>query len=84
MVNQTADLYLVFHALADPARRLMIEPLSQGSASVSALAQPLAMSLAAVVQHVQLLLSILLVSSQKICLSRTCNIYPAALRSAES
>ena len=39
MVNQTADLDLVFRALADPGRRLMMERLSQGSASVSELGQ---------------------------------------------
>jgi DNA-binding transcriptional ArsR family regulator len=84
MVNQTADLDLVFRALADPGRRLMMERLSQGSASVSELAKPLAMSLAAVVQHVQVLEASGLVRSQKIGRTRTCNINPAALRSAES
>jgi DNA-binding transcriptional ArsR family regulator len=42
----------VFHALADPGRRLMLERLSAGPASVSELDRPLAMSLAAVLQHV--------------------------------
>jgi DNA-binding transcriptional ArsR family regulator len=84
MVNQTADLDLVFRALADPGRRLMVERLSQGSASVSELARPLAMSLAAVVQHVQVLEASGLVRSQKIGRTRTCSINPAALRSAES
>src|ERR1700735_626632 len=84
MVNQTADLDLVFRALADPGRRLMMERLSQGSASVSELAKPLAMSLAAVVQHVQVLEASGLVRSQKIGRTRTCNINPAALQSAES
>ena len=84
MVNQTADLDLVFRALADPGRRLMMERLSQGSASVSELAKPLAMSLAAVVQHVQVLEASGLVRSQKIGRTRTCSINPAALRSAES
>jgi DNA-binding transcriptional ArsR family regulator len=84
MVNQTADLDLVFRALADPGRRLMMERLSQGSASVSELGRPLAMSLAAVVQHVQVLEASGLVWSQKVGRTRTCSINPAALRSAEA
>jgi DNA-binding transcriptional ArsR family regulator len=84
VVNQTAELDLVFRALADPGRRLMMERLSQGSASVSELGKPLAMSLAAVVQHVQVLEASGLVRSQKVGRIRTCSINPAALRSAEA
>jgi DNA-binding transcriptional ArsR family regulator len=84
MVNQLADLDRVFQALADPGRRLMIDRLSQGPASVSELGKPLAMSLAAVVQHVQVLEASGLVRSQKVGRTRTCSINPAALRSAES
>jgi len=84
MLNQVADLDRVFHALADPGRRLMIERLSRGPASVSELGRPLAMSLAAVVQHVQVLEASGIVRSQKTGRTRTCAINPAALRSAES
>jgi DNA-binding transcriptional ArsR family regulator len=89
MLNQRAeldpalDLDRVFQALADPGRRLMVERLSQGPASVSELGRPLAMSLAAVVQHVQVLEASGLVRSQKTGRTRTCRINPAALRSAE-
>jgi DNA-binding transcriptional ArsR family regulator len=83
MLNQTADLDRVFQALADPGRRLMVERLSLGPASVSELARPLTMSLAAVVQHVQVLEACGLVRSEKIGRTRTCKINPAALRSAE-
>ena len=83
MLNQVADLDRVFQALADPGRRLMVERLSEGPASVSELGRPLAMSLAAVVQHVQVLEASGLVRSQKIGRTRTCSINPAALRSAE-
>jgi DNA-binding transcriptional ArsR family regulator len=83
MLNQTADLDRVFQALADPGRRLMVERLSRGPASVSELASPLRISLAAVVQHVQVLEASGLVWSQKIGRTRTCTINPAALRSAE-
>lgn len=83
MLNQVADLDRVFQALADPGRRLMVERLSRGPASVSELGKPLAMSLAAVVQHVQVLEASGLVRSQKLGRTRTCSIEPAALRSAE-
>jgi DNA-binding transcriptional ArsR family regulator len=73
----------VFHALADPSRRIMVERLSSGPASVSELAQPLSMSLAAVVQHVQVLEASGLVRSEKVGRVRTCRIEPATLRTAE-
>ena len=84
MLDQAANLDRVFHALADPGRRVMVERLSQGPASVSELGRPLAMSLAAVLQHVQVLEASGLVRSQKTGRTRTCSINPAALRSAES
>jgi DNA-binding transcriptional ArsR family regulator len=83
VLNQSADLDRVFQALADPGRRRMVERLSQGPASVSELAKPLAMSLAAVLQHVQVLEASGLVRSQKIGRTRTCSIQPAVMRSAE-
>jgi DNA-binding transcriptional ArsR family regulator len=84
MLDQAADLDRVFHALADPGRRVMVERLSAGPASVSELSRPLAMSLAAVVQHVQVLEASGLVRSHKSGRTRTCSIELAALRSAES
>lgn len=73
----------MFQALADPSRRLMVERLSRGPASVSELARPFSMSLAAVVQHVQVLEACGLVRSEKVGRVRTCQIAPATLRSAE-
>jgi DNA-binding transcriptional ArsR family regulator len=83
VLNQTAGLDRVFQALADPGRRLMVERLSEGPASVTELGRPLAMSLAAVLQHVQVLGASGLVRSQKTGRTRTCSINPAALRTAE-
>src|SRR5215475_2496768 len=74
MLNQTADLDRVFQALADPGRRVMVERLTLGPLSVSELARPMAMSLAAVVQHVQVLEACGLVRSQKAGRTRTCTI----------
>jgi DNA-binding transcriptional ArsR family regulator len=83
MLQQSAPLDRMFQALGDPTRRVMVERLSRGPASVSELAQPLAMSLSAVVQHLQVLESSGLVRSEKVGRVRTCRIDPAALRTAE-
>lgn len=73
----------VFHAVADPTRRAMVERLTRGPASVSELAEPLPMSLAAVVQHLQVLEASGLVRSEKVGRVRTCHLEPAGLRMAE-
>jgi DNA-binding transcriptional ArsR family regulator len=83
MLNQTSELDRVFQALADPGRRAMVERLSVGPASVSELARPLTMSLAAVVQHVQVLEACGLVRTRKIGRTRTCTMNSAVLGSAE-
>src|SRR5438552_3704074 len=83
MLNQSPSLDLMFQALADPTRRVMVERLSRGPAPVSELAKPLAMSLSAVVQHLQVLQASGLVRSEKVGRVRTCRIDPAALRIAE-
>lgn len=74
----------MFQALADPARRVMVARLSRGPASVSELARPLAMSLSAVVQHLQVLETSGIVRSEKVGRVRTCRIEAAALRTAEA
>ncbi|RUT97336.1 transcriptional regulator [Mesorhizobium sp. USDA-HM6] len=83
MLRDPAQLNLMFQALADPARRQMVERLSRGPASVSQLAEPLVMSLSAVVQHLSVLEASGLVSTEKLGRVRTCRIEPQALRAAE-
>lgn len=83
MLDHGVRLDRMFHALADPSRRAMVERLSRGPASVSELARPLPMSLAAVVQHLQVLEASGLVRSEKVGRVRTCRIEPSALRTAE-
>ena len=83
MPNQGATLDRVFQALSDPSRRAMVERLSRGPASVSELAQPLAMSLPAVMQHLQVLETSGLVRSEKVGRVRTCRIEPVPLQTAE-
>ena len=83
MLNQSDRLDLAFQALADPTRRGMLARLSRAPASVSELAQPLSMSLPAVMQHLQLLEASGLVRSEKHGRVRTCRVEPAALAVAE-
>src|SRR3954471_5628891 len=73
----------VFQALADPTRRKMVERLAKAPASVSDLAAPLDMTLAAVVQHVQVLETSGLVHTQKIGRVRMCRVEPKVLSAAE-
>jgi DNA-binding transcriptional ArsR family regulator len=84
MLQPAPALDLMFQALADPARRGMVERLCRGPASVSELAKPLSMSLSAVVQHLQVLEASGLVRSAKVGRVRTCKLEERALRSAES
>jgi len=83
MLNQTIDLDRTFQALADKSRRAIVERLTLGSASVSELAQPLTMSLAAVVQHVQVPEACGVVKTEKVGRTRMCRIEPAAMTAAE-
>ena len=78
-----ASLDLVFRALGDPTRRLMVERLSRGPAAVSELAEPLDMSLPSVLQHLQVLEESGLLVSEKVGRVRTCRIEAPALRAAE-
>ena len=68
-----------FRALAEPTRRAMVERLTFGPASVSDLARPVDMTLAAVVQHLQILEQAGIVRTQKVGRVRTCSIAPGGL-----
>jgi DNA-binding transcriptional ArsR family regulator len=83
MLNHQVNLDRVFHALADPTRRAMIERLGRAPASVSELAKPMALSLAAIVQHVQILEASGLVRTEKVGRTRTCRLDSGTLSHAE-
>jgi DNA-binding transcriptional ArsR family regulator len=83
MLNQSPDLDRLFHALADPARRAIIERLTRGPAPVTELAWPLPMSLPSAMQHLSVLEAAGLVHSEKVGRVRTCTIEPRALSQAE-
>jgi DNA-binding transcriptional ArsR family regulator len=83
MANAKINIDRIFHALGDPTRRTMVERLSEGPASVSSLAEPLKITLAAVVQHLQILEESGLVRTEKIGRVRTCRVEPAGLSVVE-
>ncbi|MGH9072236.1 MAG: ArsR/SmtB family transcription factor, partial [Acidimicrobiales bacterium] len=76
VLDPDLELDRIFHALADPSRRHMVKRLGQGPASVSELGKQLAMTLAAVLQHVQVLEESGLVRSAKLGRTRTCTLNP--------
>lgn len=83
MLKQQQPLDLMFQALADGTRRGMLERLGRGPASVSQLAEPFAMSLPAVVQHLKVLEEAGLVRTEKVGRVRTCTLDAGALSRAE-
>ncbi|MDT8915879.1 metalloregulator ArsR/SmtB family transcription factor [Amycolatopsis sp. PS_44_ISF1] len=83
MVDGVEGLDRVFQALADSTRRELVERLVRGPAAVSELAGPFAVSLSAVMQHLQVLQDCGLVRSEKHGRVRTCRLEPAGLRAAQ-
>jgi DNA-binding transcriptional ArsR family regulator len=73
----------VFHALGDPTRRAILERLTDGPVTVSRLAEPLRLTLAAVVQHLQVLEESGLIQTEKIGRVRTCRLEPKGFSVAE-
>ena len=74
---------VVFRALGDPTRRSMLRRLASAERTVGELAEPLAMSLPAVVQHIDVLQQVGLVRSEKVGRVRTCRLEPAPMRTVE-
>lgn len=81
--SQQVAVNRVFHALGDPTRRAIVEKLSAGPVSVSRLAEPLRITLAAVVQHLQVLEESGLVQTEKTGRVRTCRIEAKGFSVAE-
>lgn len=77
MVKHKIDIDQLFHALGDPTRRSILDRLSKGPLSVSALADPLGITLTAVAQHLQILEVCELAATEKLGRVRTCRIDPA-------
>ncbi|HEX7000706.1 MAG TPA: metalloregulator ArsR/SmtB family transcription factor [Trueperaceae bacterium] len=72
----------VFDALGDSTRRAIVTRLAMGPASVSALAEPLGVTLAAVLQHLQVLERAHLVATEKQGRVRVCRLDESGLDTA--
>ncbi len=73
----------LFHALGDPTRRAILDRLVERPESVSRLAQPLGITLTAVMQHLEILEEAKLVRTEKLGRVRTCRIEPAGFDALE-
>lgn len=83
MANYSVALDSVFHALADPTRRAVIQRLSRGPATVSELAEPFDMALPSFMKHVGVLEGTGLIRSKKSGRIRTCMLERKRLAAAE-
>lgn len=83
MLNQTR-VDRVFHALGDPTRRALMTRLSAAPASATDLVKPLKLTLAAVVQHLQVLERSGLIRTSKAGRVRICSLDPAGLQVADT
>lgn len=83
MTNQTERLDRLFHALADPTRRAVVERLGRGPAPMTQLAERFDMALPSFSQHLDVLEECGLVSSRKQGRVRTYRLEPRALAGAE-
>ena len=81
--RNSAQLNSVFHGLADPTRRAVLERLSRGPAAVTELAKPFRMALPSFLQHLAVLEGCGLVKSRKAGRVRTYQITPQPLQAAE-
>lgn len=77
------DFDRLFHALGDPTRRAIIDRLAESPASVSQLAEPLAITVTAVAQHLQLLERCAIVRTEKVGRVRTASLVPDGLAPIE-
>jgi DNA-binding transcriptional ArsR family regulator len=79
---QTPQLDAVFHALGDATRRKMLRDLAEGERTVSQLAEPFAMSLAAASKHIKALENAGLVRREVRGRTHMCRLEPGPLASA--
>jgi DNA-binding transcriptional ArsR family regulator len=83
MAHQRIEFDRLFHALGDPTRRAILDALVERPMSVSKLAEPLGVTLTAVMQHLQILENACLVRTEKLGRVRTCRLEPAGFRALE-
>lgn len=85
MVNiQSTQLDLLFYALSDPTRRQILKMLNDGTRTITELAEPFKMSLAAISKHIKILEKAKLVNRKIVGRIHECSINPEALKTAEA
>ena len=82
MAKYDSTLDLCFSALGDPTRRLILQRLSRGEATVSELAEPHDMALPSFMEHLKKLEAANLITSKKSGRTRTCALAPDAFAPA--
>lgn len=82
IATMTAKLDQAFSALADPTRRMILSMLLEDDMAVTDVAEPFAMSLAAISKHLGILSSAGLISQEKRGRVKWCKLEPDALREA--
>ncbi len=83
MTNQSHRLDLAFGALSDPTRRAVVMHLSQKPASVGELAEPFAMAMPTILQHIRVLEASGLIETEKIGRVRMCKLRAEAVHETE-
>jgi len=78
----TPEMNSIFHALGDATRRQMIRELADGERTVSELAEPFSMSLAAASKHIKVLESAGLIRREVRGRTHLCRLDPGPLASA--
>ncbi len=83
MAIENVNIDRLFHALGDPTRRAILDRLRERPLSVSKLAEPLGVTLTAVMQHLQILEECGLAHTEKVGRVRTCRIGTAGFDALE-
>ena len=76
------DLDQIFAALADPTRRAILSALAEGDRTVGVLAEPHAMSLAAISKHIAILARAGLLAQERSGRVVSCRLLPDGMRAA--
>lgn len=84
MVEQSAHLDAVFHALADPTRRAMLGHLAERELTIGELATPFSMSFAGASKHVKVLENAGLVTRKIVGRTHLCRLQAARLAEADA
>jgi DNA-binding transcriptional ArsR family regulator len=81
--SSAARLNAVFHALADPTRRAILRDVSRGEKTVSDVAKPFTLTLAAVSKHLNVLEAAELVARERRGSFQIVRLNPHAMQEAE-